>query len=311
MPQEKNVEARQLDELLAGQVKSWPLLRDNYELFKQVRIKTVEIDGLPVTVQFNPSRIVSSGAKTDARSIRERKCFLCCGNRPAEQASVPFGEDYLILCNPFPIFPQHFTVSARQHTEQTIVGRLGDMLSLAEALDAYTVFYNGPQSGASAPDHMHFQLAVKNYMPIDTLDISRTKRIREGTDAGLYLLNRYLRNGWVIASGNKEEALRFFAQLCAAQDTPAGEAEPMMNIFCNYDKGQWILKVIPRKRHRPSQYFAVGEEQFLSSPGAADIGGVFITSREEDFRKATPRLLRSIYSQVCFDDDELTYIKVV
>ncbi|MDR0748308.1 MAG: DUF4922 domain-containing protein [Tannerellaceae bacterium] len=310
MPQEKKVEATQLNELFIQQVKSWPLLRDNYELFKQVRIKTLEIDGLPVTVQFNPGRIVSSGAKTDARSIRERKCFLCPANLPAEQVSVPFGEDYLILCNPFPIFPQHFTVPARQHTGQAIGGRLGDMLDLAEALHSYTVFYNGPRSGASAPDHLHFQLATKNYMPIDTLDISQTTLIREGTNAGLYLLDNYLRNGWVISSGSREEALRFFAMLCAAQDTPRGEAEPMMNIFCNYEKGQWILKVIPRKKHRPSQYFAGGEEQFLSSPGAADIGGVFITSRQEDFRKASPRLLRSIYTQVCFGNGELTQLKV-
>ncbi|MDR3141175.1 MAG: DUF4922 domain-containing protein [Tannerellaceae bacterium] len=310
MHQEKKVEATQLNELFIQQVKSWPLLRDNYELFKQVQIKTLEIDGLPVTVQFNPSRIVSLGAKTDARSIRERKCFLCSANRPAEQVSVPFGEDYLILCNPFPIFPQHFTVPARQHVEQAIGGRLGDMLDLAEALDSYTVFYNGPRSGASAPDHMHFQLVTKNYMPVDKLDISQTKLIRQGTNAGLYLLDNYLRNGWVISSDSKEEALRFFALLCVAQDTPAGEAEPMMNIFCNYEKGQWILKVIPRKKHRPSQYFAGGEEQFLSSPGAADIGGVFITSRPEDFRKASPRLLRSIYTQVCFGNDELTQIKV-
>jgi ATP adenylyltransferase/5',5'''-P-1,P-4-tetraphosphate phosphorylase II len=131
-------------------------------LFKQVRIKTLEIDGLPVTVQFNPSRIVSSGTKTDALSIRERKCFLCFENCPAEQAYVPFGEDYLILCNPFPVFPQHFTVPARQHVEQSIGGCLEDMFDLAEALDSYTVFYNGARSGASAPDHMHFQITARN-----------------------------------------------------------------------------------------------------------------------------------------------------
>jgi hypothetical protein len=310
MYQKKKIEASQLNELFIQQLKAWPLLRDNYELFKQVRIKALEVDGLPVTVQFNPSRIVSSGAKTDERSIRERKCFLCAANRPAEQAYVPFGEDYLILCNPFPIFPQHFTVPTRQHVEQSITGRLGDMLDLAEALDSYTVFYNGPRSGASAPDHMHFQVVTKNYMPIDQLDVSQTKLLRERTNAGLYLLDNYLRNGWIIVSGDKEEAMRFFAQVCDALDAPAGETEPMMNIFCNYEKGQWILKVIPRKKHRPSQYFAEGEEQLLSSPGAADVGGIFITSREEDFRKATPRLLRDIYTQVCFDNDELTRIKV-
>lgn len=294
-----------IDGLFTRQLVSWPLLRDNYERFKQVQVKTLSVDGLPVIVQFNPSRIVSSGAKTDARSIQERKCFLCSQNRPPEQEEVPFGSDYLILCNPFPIFPQHFTVPARNHVDQTIIGRFGDMLDLAKALDSYTIFYNGPRSGASAPDHMHFQAVTKDYMPIDKLDISQCKPLY----SGLYLLENYLRNGWIIASEAKEEAQTLFAYICDVLGTPSGEVEPMMNLFCNYEKGQWIIKVIPRKKHRPSQYFAEGEDKFLSSPGAADVGGVFITSREEDFRKATPDLLRDIYRQICFEKEELKQIK--
>jgi hypothetical protein len=310
MHQEKTVEAKQVDELFAQQLKTWPLLGNNYGLFGQVHIKTLEVDGLPVVVQFNPARIISSGAKTDIQFIRERKCFLCSQNRPAEQEEALFGEDYLVLCNPFPIFPQHFTVPTRQHVEQTIMGRLGDMLDLAKALDSYTVFYNGPRSGASAPDHMHFQVVTKHYMPIDQLDVSQTKLIREETNARLYLLDNYLRNGWIISSESKEEAQRLFDRLCRALDVPAGETEPRMNLFCNYEKGRWILKVIPRRKHRPSQFFAQGEEQLLSSPGAADVGGVFVTTREEDFRKATPALLRDVYSQVCYGNDELKRIEV-
>jgi hypothetical protein len=310
MHQEKKVEAKQTDELFTRQLKAWPLLRNNYELFGQVQTKTLETDGLPVIVQFNPARIVSSGAKTGAQFIRERKCFLCSQNRPAVQEEVPFGDDYLILCNPYPIFPQHFTVPTRQHTEQTIIGRLGDMLDLAKALDSYTVFYNGPRSGASAPDHMHFQVMTKHYMPIDQLDVSRTKLIREGTNACLYLLENYLRNGWIISSESKEEAQRFFDRLCRALGVPAGETEPGMNLFCNYEKGRWILKLIPRRKHRPSQFFAEGEEQLLVSPGAADIGGIFVTTREEDFRKLTPALLRDVYSQICYGNDELKRIEV-
>jgi hypothetical protein len=310
MYRKQKVEAKRVDGLFTRQLKAWPLLRNNYGLFGQVQTKTLEVDGLPVVVQFNPSRIVSSGAKTDAQFIRERKCFLCSANRPAEQEEVPFGEDYLILCNPFPIFPQHFTVPTRQHVEQTIVGRLGDMLELAEALDSYTLFYNGPRSGASAPDHMHFQVVTKHYMPIDQLDVSQTKLIREETNARLYLLDNYLRNGWIISSGGKEEAQRLFTRLCHALGTPAGETEPRMNIFCNYEMGQWILKVIPRRKHRPSWFFAEGKEQLLVSPGAADIGGIFVTTREEDFRKLTPALLRDVYSQICYGNDELKRIEV-
>jgi hypothetical protein len=310
MYQKKNVESKQIDELFIQQMQAWPLLRSNYALFGQVRTKALEVDGLPVIVQFNPSRSVSSAAKVDALFVRERKCFLCAGNRPVEQEEVSFGRDYLILCNPFPIFPQHFTVPTRGHVAQAIGGRMGDMLSLAEALDSYTVFYNGPKGGASAPDHMHFQLVTKYYMPIDRVEVSQRKLIWEEANARLYLLDHYLRNGWIISSGDKEGAQGLFDRLCKALGTPAGETEPRMNIFCNYEKGQWVLKVIPRKQHRPSQFFAEGEEQFLSSPGAADMGGVFVTTREEDFSKATPALLRDIYSQVCYGDDELKQVKV-
>lgn len=310
MEQENKIEAKQIEDLFTQQLNSWPLLKNNYELFKQVQIKTMYVDGVRIIVQFNPSRIVSSGAKTDVQSIRERKCFLCLQNLPAEQEYIPFGDDYLILCNPFPIFPRHFTVPARQHAGQTIIGRLGDMLDLSKALDSYTVFYNGPRSGASAPDHMHFQIVTKNYMPIDSLDISQTKLIQRKTNTGFYLLENYLRNGWIISSGDKEEVEASFIQICSLLEAPAGEVEPMMNVFCNYENKQWIIKIIPRKKHRPSQYFAEGEDKLLSSPGAADIGGVFITSREEDFRKVTPGLLCDIYEQVCFENDELKQIQV-
>jgi hypothetical protein len=307
---QRKIEARQVSELLMRQLEAWPLLKNNYEQFGRVQTKTVDVDGQPVIVQFNPSRIVSSGAKTDPRSLRERKCFLCSRHRPPEQESVPFGPDYLVLCNPFPIFPQHFTVPARRHTGQAIIGRMADMLDLAAALDAYTVFYNGPRSGASAPDHMHFQLVTKNYMPIDTIDVSQAKPVCRKANARLCLLENCGRNGWIITSGSKEEAQRLFAQLCRALHTPPGETEPMMNIFCNYEKDRWILKIIPRKKHRPSHYFAPGDAQFLSSPGAADIGGVFITSRQQDFSRASSALLADIYRQVCFDADELKRIKI-
>ncbi|MDR0429422.1 MAG: DUF4922 domain-containing protein [Tannerellaceae bacterium] len=305
MSQENKVDSRQIAGLLDRQLIAWPLLKNNYALFEKVQIKKLSVGGVDIIVQFNPSRIVSAGAKVDAKSISERKCFLCPGNLPPEQEAVAFGSDYLVLCNPFPIFPQHFTVPTRRHVDQSILGRFEDMLDLTRALNSFTVFYNGPRSGASAPDHMHFQIVTRQYMPIDHLDITQLKRIHKGKETELYLLANYLRNGWVISSKDKSEALSCFTRLCQKTGTPAGEVEPMMNIFCNYHEGQWIIKVIPRKKHRPSQYFAEGDDKFLTSPGAADIGGAFITSREEDFNKVTPDLLRDIYEQVCFSNDEI------
>jgi len=42
------------------------------------------------------------------------------------------------------------------------------MLSLSEAMSSYTVFYNGPQCGASAPDHLHFQAGNNGFMPVES-----------------------------------------------------------------------------------------------------------------------------------------------
>ena len=89
-----------------------------------------------------------------------------------------------------------------------------------------------------------------------------------------------------------------------------GEPEPMMNIFGSYYDNNWVITVIPRKRHRPWQYEAEGNDHLLSSPGAADIGGLFITPLEKDFKKINPELLRDVYQQVCLSDRDVEEIFV-
>lgn len=61
----------------------------------------------------------------------------------------------------------------------------------------------------------------------------------------------------------------------------------MMNIFGSYYDNNWVITVIPRKRHRPWQYEAEGNDHLLSSPGAADIGGLFITPLEKVSKRST------------------------
>lgn len=153
--------------LLTGQLASWETARNNYAALSGVRVKELNVNGIPYKVQFNPARIVSSGAKVDAKSIQERKCFLCPANLPPVQKGIPFGGHYHILVNPFPIFPRHLTIPELAHTPQRIASRFTDMLELAEALTEYTIFYNGPRCGASAPDHAHFQAGNKGFMPIE------------------------------------------------------------------------------------------------------------------------------------------------
>ncbi len=167
--------ASQAHELLERQKSNWPLARDNFAALANVQTRVVEVDDITFRLQFNPGRLVSTSAKVDAKSIGERKCFLCTANRPKEQESVPFGDDYLVLINPFPIFPEHFTIPHREHVPQRIAGSLGAMLELAQAMSPrYTVFYNGPKCGASAPDHLHFQAGDREFMTIEG-EIDRIK----------------------------------------------------------------------------------------------------------------------------------------
>lgn len=303
------VSSAQAKELLSKQLVTWPIAQENYRaLATKVRIKTFEMGGFTAKVQYNPARSVSSFAKLDKMSLQARKCFLCKENLPEEQIGLSFGYDYLVLCNPYPIFPEHFTVTARQHTDQVILPRLHDFLELARRLESFTVFYNGPRSGASAPDHAHFQAVTRSVMPIDdewAMLLEKHGRLLWERPAGqLYGFGHYLRNGFIVRANTEEAATACFRAVYDALEKDEDEVEPKMNLFAQYINKSWMLVVIPRRQHRPSQFFAEGAEQVLCSPGAADVGGLFITSREEDFEKMTPALLRSIYEQVCFTDAE-------
>jgi ATP adenylyltransferase/5',5'''-P-1,P-4-tetraphosphate phosphorylase II len=229
-------------------------------------------------VQFNPARIASSAAKVDPQSIRERKCFLCSDNRPPEQKGVPFKEQYTILINPYPIFPRHLTIPALAHTPQRIASRFDDMLDLAQQLDDYAVFYNGPKSGASAPDHFHFQAGNKGFLPIEN--------------------DRNWGNAIRIESENKQEMLNRFRQIYDNLPLQPDDDEPMLNLLTWFENGKWATYFFPRKKHRPACYFAEGGDNLLISPASVDLGGVFITPLEKDFEKITAEDIAGILNEV-------------
>lgn len=306
------VSSSQARELLAKQLATWPLLAKNYEALKTVQTKSFDLGSFTIRVQFNPARVTSAGAKVDNRSIRERKCFLCTDHLPVEQVKLPFGSQYLVLCNPFPIFPQHFTIPTRKHEEQLILPRFNDFLELTRRLSDFTVFYNGPRSGASAPDHAHFQAVTRGVMPIDNemdgILAAGGFPVPAGSDGSLQVFTHYLRNGFAITTPSRERASELFKKVYDALPLVEGETEPRMNILAMYQDGQWKIRVIPRRQHRPWQYEAEGNDHLLASPGAADIGGFFILVRQEDFEKITADILRDVYQQVCFSDMEIVEI---
>lgn len=214
--------------------------------------------------------------------------------------------------NPFPIFPQHFTIPRKQHVAQQIKPYFADMLGLAKELDNYVVFYNGPQSGASAPDHMHFQAGTKDYLPLIS-DYRRLKGthgelLEEGVSYQLYLLKNYGRTVYciesdtIISAQNMFENLYFKWQgntspfaLSKAEETIN---EPMMNIVCSFEDGIWYTYLFPRKAFRPWQYSAEQDKQLMVSPATVELSGIFITPIESHFERITKEDVESIFEQV-------------
>jgi len=290
--------------LFQQQLSNWELARNNYKSLKTVQTKSFDFGDYSVKVQFNPARMVSSGAKVDAKTISERPCFLCAANRPAEQRAIEFG-DYEILVNPFPIFPEHFTIPRKEHTPQQIKPFFSDMLELAKAMDDYLIFYNGPQCGASAPDHMHFQAGSKDFLPLLNdyfrLKDTHTDLLVSTEKMQLFQMTDYGRAVYVIESTDSENAQDSFEKLYdrLSLTLSKGEGtEPLMNIVCIYKNSKWFVFVLPRKAFRPWQYSAEGDKQLLISPATVEMCGIFITPVESHFEKISKDDVLSILEQL-------------
>jgi hypothetical protein len=300
--------SEKVNELIISQLQNWELARVNYGLLTKVKTRDVDFGRFKVSVQFNPERIRSSAAKVDTKSIGERPCFLCGNNRPKEQTGLHFGNGLTILVNPYPIFTRHLTIPSDSHTDQRILANFPDMLNLAKALQDYVIFYNGPQCGASAPDHFHFQAGNRGFLPIE-IDfsagrLSRFLSVRSGVE--IWQWSDYLRGIVTLKGSDSEKLVGVFSQLFdRLTSIQPDKPEPMLNIIAYFDTTDWIIHIMPRKLHRPQQFFKEGIEQILLSPASVDIGGVIITPREEDFNKISSSDVADIFGQVCFTEKEI------
>lgn len=277
----------------------------NFEALGGVKVKELDVNGMPFKVQFNPARMASSGAKVDAASLKARPCFLCEKNRPEVQIGIEWNDRYTILVNPFPIFHRHLTIPDTSHTDQLIAGRIADMMGLAAELNGYTVFYNGPRCGASAPDHMHFQAGNSDFLTIaPAIENAELKTIAADGDATLSLVDTLPVKVFVIDAADHSAGERLFGRLLEAMPVPEGEREPMLNLLCYSTPAGERLVVIPRKRHRPACY-GTDNGCMLISPASVDVGGVFITPRPEDFERMDQAAIASILDEVCLTAEEI------
>ncbi len=262
-------------------------------------------DGFDMEVQFNPGRIRSSAAKVDARSIEARPCFLCQKNLPKEQRGIPVLGHYLILVNPFPIFPEHLTIPHLSHIDQSIEDKFMDMLELSEVLEDFTLFYNGPKCGASAPDHFHFQAGIKGFLPIEK-DYKKSPfhhKVKAINGIDIIRWTDYLRTMLTFSGKDKKQLVSNFELLFdKLKKLQPEESEPMLNILASWEADSWTVHIFPRKLHRPWQFFEKDEKQILLSPASVDMGGMLITPREEDFDKISMNDVRDIFNQVCLEE---------
>jgi len=293
--------------LVAQQKSTWEMAGKNYEALNRVQTKAFDFGHFRIVTQFNPERIRSSAAKTDAKSIAERPCFLCVENLPTFQKGILFQEKFLILTNPFPIFPVHLTISKLEHSRQEIAGNFSDLLELSQNLTEFTLFYNGPQCGASAPDHFHFQAVIKNALPIEdefsTMESQFSEILFQNNKIKIIAVENYLRRFIAIVSNDINEIEKRFKHICKNLKTGSGE-EPMMNFLTSFQHDKWRVIIFPRDKQRPSHFFRTDEKQILVSPAAVEMGGFLVLPGGEDFLKITKKEIEEIYGEVTVNKEE-------
>ncbi|WP_424049950.1 DUF4922 domain-containing protein [Prevotella melaninogenica] len=294
-----------LTDFFHNQLNQWKDVAKRFEELKGVQTREVG----SALAQFNPARLVSTGAKIDKATLAKRPCFLCEKNRPKEQIVLPFGNDFDILVNPFPILPVHFTIPSCHHQQQAIADNYVQIHRLLRAYPQLMVFYNGPKCGASAPDHLHFQAGTSGILPIQRdwqrLYESSVPLLKLNDTEGIYEIKDYICPVLAIVSHTEKHDVELFSRLYESLPIKEDETEPMMNIVAWRSGEAFISVVFPREKHRPDCYSADGEAQCLVSPGSLDMAGLMILPRQSDFEGMTAERAKAILREVSLSDEAM------
>ena len=295
-------------DLFSRQMEGWPALRSAYEALQTVRRREIAGDGLNFSVQFNPGRIVSAEARIDAASLANRPCFLCPEHRPPEQQAIVYRRSFVILCNPFPIFRPHLTIAHLDHLPQAIGPNVAPFLELAREMSpGFSVFYNGPACGASAPDHLHFQGCPAGAIPVEGENISvKGTFIGEIGDVSVFSYCRSGRHFLYLETDHQDTLAQAIDLIMETLPRPDGGAEePMVNITASFREGRWRVFIFPRRKHRPAAFFRSGSDRRAITPGAVEMGGLVITTNESDFTVLDKRQLIDIFTEVSAGGDTI------
>ena len=300
--------------LFKQQSENWKLLKEGQDALSSVKTNKFFFNGYEIHTQFNPLRINSTTANVSAEAVKNRQCFLCIENLPEGQEGIIYKEKYSILCNPYPIFREHLTVSSIEHRPQRIKKSFKDMLLISRDFNNYCFIYNGPESGASAPDHLHFQACKKESLPIN-LDYEGLKNEYGEeivkNEMTIYAIDDGIRKMLSLESVSAQALVKSFNKIYNSYLLIAkSHVEPMMNIIttCEEETG-WRVIIFFRKKHRPDAYFKEDDDNILVSPASIDLGGVLITPLEKDFRKIDKDIISQIFGEVAIGMEEFEYIK--
>ncbi len=303
--------ARAAETLLKTQLNEWVDLAAGYKGLKDVVVKSILFDGFQIKLQFNPGRMKSTLAEVEEKEIKKRSCFLCAGNLPTEQRGIKLLDNYILLCNPYPIFPNHFTIASIAHEPQSIEFTFKDYITISKMLsDKYSLIYNGPRCGASAPDHLHFQAGTKQYMPVENEFHSMIKNhgeeILNNKNITITAVDDSLRRYISLETRNENVLRESFDQFYRLYTKIKSEREePMMNIICNYgERFGWRVFIFLRHKHRSSHYYLEGDEKIAISPAAIDLGGVCISPLEKDFKRTNKETLTEVFEEVSLQRDD-------
>lgn len=307
---------KELNKFIKDQLSVWQLASSNFRALKTAPSREVDVFRLKCRIQYNPRRVISSTADTSPAAIASRKCFLCADNRPKEQFHLGFegrkGRNYHIQINPYPIFRGHLVIVRDEHIPQEIWHHFPDMLDFAARYKDYLVFYNGPSSGASAPDHLHFQAIPKHNLPleevVDEFLDHPGEPLATVKDASLYKFDRYARGVFALKATTSKSLAKLFYRLLDCTDRGKGEEEPMFNLYAYVKNGEYRTIVVMRSAKRSHHFYSEGADHLTISPGAADIAGLFVAPFREDYDKADTALLEELLSEVCISEDEQNMI---
>jgi ATP adenylyltransferase/5',5'''-P-1,P-4-tetraphosphate phosphorylase II len=283
---------QEVEELYARQLQAWPKLAKGVAGLKSAKTRAVQIDWFTVFVRHIPHRMASTTASVDRESVARRPCFLCAGNLPAEEEGVEFDQDFMIYCNPLPIVDHHLTIVHREHGAQRIANRFGNILDLAAALPGYFVVYNGPECGASAPDHLHFQAGSRILFPIETDAAGMTGITVPGYARNVFLLR-----------GRDRFALNARMERTLELLTESGDKrpEPMVNLAVLHERGEWLSYLFPRSKHRPEVFHS---RELTVSPASIDLCGIFVVPLAQDFEKITGDAIAAIFREITLPDPQ-------